>query len=63
MSETATTPPLSPQDTMKLSKLLAYVLRHGAVNEKLTISPDGYIAIQDLVKYKNDLKKSARSRN
>jgi 2'-phosphotransferase len=40
---------LSPQETVQLSKLLSYVLRHGAVKEKLTISPDGYIAIQDLV--------------
>lgn len=46
MSETV---PLNPQETVQLSKLLAYVLRHGAVKEKLTVSPDGYIAVQDLV--------------
>lgn len=46
MSETV---PLNPQETVQLSKLLAYVLRHGAVKEKLTVSPDGYVAVQDLV--------------
>ncbi|KAI9358067.1 phosphotransferase KptA/Tpt1 [Pilaira anomala] len=39
----------SPQECVQLSKLLSYVLRHGAVKEKLTISPSGYIAITDLL--------------
>jgi RNA:NAD 2'-phosphotransferase (TPT1/KptA family) len=45
-------PPLSPLETTQLSKLLSYVLRHGAVKEKLTITSDGYIAVQDLVRTK-----------
>lgn len=47
---------LSPKEAVQLSKLLSYVLRHGAVKEKLTISPDGYIAVNDLLqrpKFKN----------
>lgn len=43
---------LSPQDTVQLSKLLSYVLRHGAAKESLTISASGYIAVSDLVKMK-----------
>jgi 2'-phosphotransferase len=41
--------PLNSQETIQLSKLIAYVLRHGAVKEKLSISPNGYIAVSDLV--------------
>lgn len=41
---------LTAAETTQLSKLLSYILRHGAVKESLTISPDGYIAVKDLVK-------------
>jgi 2'-phosphotransferase len=53
------TPPLSPQATTQLSKLLSYILRHGAVKEKLTMSSDGYIAVQDLVSPSKTKKKHA----
>lgn len=49
MSE-STTPLLAPVETTQLSKLLSYILRHGAVKENLHISSDGYIAVEDLVK-------------
>jgi 2'-phosphotransferase len=45
---------LTPQETVRLSKLLSYILRHGAVKENVTIAPNGYIAVKDLVK-KNKL--------
>lgn len=41
---------MNAQETVQLSKLIAYVLRHGAVKEQLVISPSGYIAVTDLVK-------------
>lgn len=41
---------LTSQETIQLSKLISYVLRHGAVKEQLTISSNGYIAVSDLVK-------------
>ncbi|KAG2233687.1 hypothetical protein INT48_009431 [Thamnidium elegans] len=47
---------LSPQESVQLSKLLSYVLRHGAAKESLTISASGYIAVSDLLqrpKFKN----------
>ena len=33
-----------------LSKALSYLLRHGAVKQKLKISPDGYISLDDIKK-------------
>ncbi|KAI7900447.1 phosphotransferase KptA/Tpt1 [Cokeromyces recurvatus] len=42
-------PLLNPQEAIQLSKLLSYILRHGAVKEKLQISTDGYIAVNDLL--------------
>ena len=42
-------PPLSPKEEIQLSKLLSYLLRHGAVKEKLNISPEGFIAVDNIV--------------
>lgn len=42
---------MTPAETTKLSKLLAYVLRHGAAKEKLTMRSDGYLLLSDLVLY------------
>lgn len=36
---------------IKLSKLLSWLLRHGAINEKLPINSDGYIDVNELLKY------------
>ncbi|KAJ2142923.1 hypothetical protein IW136_001819 [Coemansia sp. RSA 678] len=43
-----------PDDSpdVKLSKLLSYLLRHGAVKEGLTIRDDGSIALDELKKHK-----------
>lgn len=41
-------------ETVKLSKLLSYVLRHGAQKEKLVVRSDGYIAVNDLVTMQPD---------
>lgn len=40
---------MTPAEATKLSKLLAYVLRHGAAKEKLTLRSDGYLLLADLV--------------
>lgn len=42
-------PPLDRAQAVKLSKLLSYVLRHGAAKEGLQIRPDGYVALSELV--------------
>ncbi|KAI9487531.1 MAG: phosphotransferase KptA/Tpt1 [Benjaminiella poitrasii] len=42
-------PLLNPQEAVQLSKLLSYILRHAAMKEKLNISDDGYIAVNDLL--------------
>lgn len=42
-------PLLSPKEELQLSKLLSYLLRHGAVKEKLNISSDGFVAVNDIV--------------
>jgi len=34
---------------VKLSKSLSYVLRHGAQREGLSIRPDGYVELDELV--------------
>lgn len=36
---------------VRLSKSLSYVLRHGAVKEKIPIRPDGYVALSNLLKH------------
>ncbi|KAI8997749.1 phosphotransferase KptA/Tpt1 [Pilobolus umbonatus] len=43
------TPLLTAQQSTQLSKLLSYVLRHGAAKEKITIRPDGYVLLTDLL--------------
>ncbi|EPB89638.1 hypothetical protein HMPREF1544_03570 [Mucor circinelloides 1006PhL] len=51
-----TNPLLSPKEELQLSKLLSYLLRHGAVKEKLNISSDGFVAVNDILarpKFKN----------
>ncbi|KAI8358422.1 phosphotransferase KptA/Tpt1 [Blakeslea trispora] len=43
-------------ETTRISKLLSYILRHGAVKEKIAISSDGYVSINELLqhpKFKN----------
>ncbi|KAI9260754.1 phosphotransferase KptA/Tpt1 [Phascolomyces articulosus] len=35
--------------TIKLSKLLSYILRHGAAKHKLTMRPDGYVVLSDIL--------------
>lgn len=44
-----TNPPLSVKEEIQLSKLLSYLLRHGATKEKLDISPEGFVAVDDIV--------------
>lgn len=41
----------SPRDDPKtrISKTLSYVLRHGAEKEGITIRPDGFVLVNDLV--------------
>jgi RNA:NAD 2'-phosphotransferase (TPT1/KptA family) len=41
----------SPRDDPKtrLSKTLSYVLRHGAEKEGISIRPDGFVLVNDLV--------------
>lgn len=48
-------PPLDPKEEVQLSKLLSYLLRHGAVKEKLNISSDGFVAVNDIVSVRNAL--------
>lgn len=47
MSEAS--PPLSVKEEIQISKLLSYLLRHGAIKEKLNISPEGFVAVDDIV--------------
>ncbi len=37
----------------KLSKSLSYILRHGAEKEKITMLPDGFVKLSDLLKHNN----------
>ncbi len=37
----------------KLSKMLSFVLRHGAVDEGLKIRPDGYVSMDEIFEYLN----------
>lgn len=45
--------PLGPKEEIQLSKLLSYLLRHGAVKEKLVMSPDGFVAVDDIVSWRS----------
>ncbi|CEP12664.1 hypothetical protein [Parasitella parasitica] len=51
MSDTnsSSIPLLTPAEETKLSKLLSYILRHGAVKQKLDISSDGYVCVDDIL--------------
>ncbi|KAI9477068.1 RNA 2'-phosphotransferase, Tpt1 [Zychaea mexicana] len=40
---------MDPHETIKLSKLLSYILRHGAAKHKLVMRPDGYIPLSDIL--------------
>ncbi|ORY93298.1 phosphotransferase KptA/Tpt1 [Syncephalastrum racemosum] len=40
---------LDPAEKTRLSKLIAYVLRHGAAKEKLSLRDDGYLKVTDLL--------------
>jgi RNA:NAD 2'-phosphotransferase (TPT1/KptA family) len=46
--------PLDPKEEVQLSKLLSYLLRHGAIKEKLNISSDGFVAVNDIVSASNN---------
>lgn len=49
MSEDAVIPRLNDQQRVHLSKALSYILRHGAAKEKLTMTDDGYILVNEIV--------------
>ena len=40
---------MDQRETVKLSKLLSYILRHGATKHKLAMRPDGYVGLDDIV--------------
>ncbi|KAI8388065.1 phosphotransferase KptA/Tpt1 [Radiomyces spectabilis] len=40
---------MEPAQTVRLSKTLSYILRHGAVKEKLNMRSDGYVALNELL--------------
>jgi 2'-phosphotransferase len=39
-------------ESVRLSKFLSFVLRHGALKEGIPIRSDGFVAIEDLLKHK-----------
>ncbi|KAI8330344.1 phosphotransferase KptA/Tpt1 [Chlamydoabsidia padenii] len=41
--------PIDKKDEVRISKTISYILRHGAVKEKLTIRRDGFIKVSDLL--------------
>ena len=41
---------------VKLSKALSYLLRHGAIEEGLTMDAAGYVKVDDVMKYLKDNK-------
>jgi 2'-phosphotransferase len=41
-------------DTIKISKTLSYLLRHGAKKEGIIIRKDGYCKVSDILKYVNN---------
>ncbi|KAI9323634.1 phosphotransferase KptA/Tpt1 [Dichotomocladium elegans] len=50
MSESSSSDTLmTAYEAIRLSKLMSYVLRHGAIKEKLHIRPDGYVRLADLL--------------
>lgn len=49
MSENEVIPRLDDRQRIQLSKALSYILRHGAVKEKLKMTDDGYILVNDIV--------------
>lgn len=49
MSEDVVNPRLDDRQKVHLSKSLSYILRHGATKEKLVMTDDGYIQVQEIV--------------
>ncbi|KAJ2960960.1 hypothetical protein NQZ79_g3717 [Umbelopsis isabellina] len=49
MSENEVIPRLDDRQRIQLSKALSYILRHGAVKEKLNMTADGYILVNDIL--------------
>ncbi|KAG2179806.1 hypothetical protein INT43_003589 [Umbelopsis isabellina] len=49
MSENEVIPRLDDRQRIQLSKTLSYILRHGAVKEKLNMTDDGYILVNDIL--------------
>lgn len=44
-------PLLTYRELTQLSKLLSFILRHGATKENIEMTPDGYVKVDDLVNY------------
>lgn len=42
-----------PQRTVQVSKTLTYILRHGAVELGLSIRPDGFVPLAEVLEVKN----------
>ncbi|KAI8073903.1 phosphotransferase KptA/Tpt1 [Gongronella butleri] len=40
---------MEKKEEIRISKLLSYILRHGAVKEKLELRPDGFLRLDDLL--------------
>ncbi|KAI7853531.1 phosphotransferase KptA/Tpt1 [Circinella umbellata] len=40
---------MDQRETIQLSKLLSYILRHGATKHKLNMRPDGYVPLDDIL--------------
>jgi RNA 2'-phosphotransferase, Tpt1 / KptA family len=51
MSEDVVIPRLDDRQKVHLSKALSYILRHGATKEKLVMTDDGYIQVQEIVSF------------
>lgn len=49
MSEDVVIPRLDDRQKVHLSKALSYILRHGATKEKLVMTDDGYVQVQEIV--------------
>jgi 2'-phosphotransferase len=52
MSEDVVIPRLDDRQKVHLSKTLSYILRHGATKEKLNMTDDGYIKVQEIASIK-----------
>lgn len=39
------------EEEIRLSKVLAYILRHGATKEFLKLRPDGFVRVSELVRH------------